>query len=138
MDILKNLFSTLATPTGSLQQEAPAQQKPVPVPVTEVSQQNPERAKIATALAAPVTAPTATPSQEEEVINTIQGKMLDGNFDFTNFLKLLTAKFPEANEGLLQQVLEPILNGLAATIPAQTTQAQTPAVKTETPYQLAA
>jgi hypothetical protein len=132
--LISGLKSSLAGPTGSLQNTTLAQQNPVLE--QQVSHENPEHPAIATALAAPVPAPTspapttastaaptstaptaastaapsATLSPEEEAVNRIQSQVLNGDFNMANFLNLFTTQFPEAVEGLFKQGLEPLLN----------------------------
>ena len=155
--LISGLKSSLAGPTGSLQNTALAQ--PNPVLEQQVSHENPEHPAVATALAAPEpsaalapaptstattaapTSPAPTLSPEEKAVNWIQSQVLKGNIDMANFLNLLTTQFPEAVEGLFRLVLEPLLNSnvQAASLktPEQDLTASTPTANT-TPPTLAA
>jgi len=156
--LISGLKSSLAGPTGSLQNTALAQ--PNPVLEQQVSHENPEHPAVATALAAPEpsaalapaptstattaastqaptsTAPTAALSPEEEAVNRIQSQVLNGDFNMASFLNLLTTQFPEAFEGLFTQALAPLLNSVPAaseTTLAPNQTATTPTANTTLP-----
>jgi hypothetical protein len=150
--LISGLKSSLASPTGSLQNTAPAQQNPV-LEQQPVSLENPEHSAVATLLAAPEqsaalapapttastpapTSPAPTLSPEEEAVNRIQSQVLNGDFDMANFLNLFTTQFPEAVEGLFTQALAPLLNSVQAASlknPAQDLTAPTPTANTTSP-----
>lgn len=150
--LISGLKSSLAGPTGSLQNTALAQ--PNPVLEQQVSHENPEHPAVATALAAPEpsaalapaptstattaapTSPAPTLSPEEKAVNWIQSQVLKGNIDMANFLNLLTTQFPEAVEGLFTQALAPLLNSVPAaseTTLAPNQTATTPTANTTPP-----